>query len=97
MTPLDKVGSQGELRALGLNPMASLCYFYPKGREVPGWQELDLKTHGKLGFDFIKDPLYRAGILDQGVDRTRQKILHTEKLIGDAGRARSRIFGFWYG
>jgi hypothetical protein len=74
--------------------MVSLCYFYPKGREVPGWQELDLKTNGKLGVDFIKDLLYLAGILDQGVGRTRQKIFHTEKLTGDTGRAWSRIFGF---
>jgi hypothetical protein len=64
--------------------MASFCYFYPKGREVPGWQELDLKTHGKLGVDLIEDPLYRAGILDQGINRTRKKIPHTEKLTGNA-------------
>jgi hypothetical protein len=63
--------------------MASFCYFYPKGREVPGRQELDLKTHGKLGVDLIEDPLYRAGILDQGINQTRQKILHAEKLTGD--------------
>jgi hypothetical protein len=44
--------------------MPSFCYFYLKGREVPGRQELDLKTHGKLGLDLIKDPLYRAGILN---------------------------------
>jgi hypothetical protein len=74
--------------------MASLCYFYPKGREVPGRQELDLKTHGKLRVDFIKDPLYRARILDQGVDQTRKKILHKEKLTGDAGRVGLRIIGF---
>jgi hypothetical protein len=74
--------------------MASLCYFYPKGREVPGRQELDLKTHGKLGVDFIKDLLYRAGILDQGVDRTQQKILHAEKPTGSAGRVRLRVIGF---
>jgi hypothetical protein len=85
LTSLGNVGSQEGLKATGFNPMARLCYFYPKGREVPSRQELDLKTHGKLGVDFIKDPLYRAGILDQGVDRTRQKILHTEKLTGDAG------------
>jgi hypothetical protein len=74
--------------------MASLCYFYPKGREVPGRQELDLKTHGKLGVDFIKEPLYCVGILDQAVNRTRQKILHAEKPTSDAGRVRLRVIGF---
>jgi hypothetical protein len=48
--------------------MASLCYSYPKGRKVPGWQELDLKSHVKLRVDLLEDPLYRIGILDQGVD-----------------------------
>jgi hypothetical protein len=44
--------------------MASLCYFYPEGREVPGWQELDLEPHGKLRVDLIEDLLYHAGVLD---------------------------------
>jgi hypothetical protein len=57
-------------------------------------QELNLKTHRKLGVDFIKDLLYRAGILDQGVDQTQQKILHAEKPTGGAGRARLRVIGF---
>jgi hypothetical protein len=74
--------------------MASLCYFYLKGREVPSWQELDLKTHRKLGVDFIKDPLYLIGILDQGIGRTRHNIFHMEKLTGDVGRAQLRIFDF---
>jgi hypothetical protein len=50
--------------------MASLCYSYPKGREVPGRQELDLKSHRKLRVDLLEDPLYHTGILEQGVDRT---------------------------
>jgi hypothetical protein len=74
--------------------MASLCYFCPKRSEVPGRQKLDLKTHGKLGVDFIKDLLYSAGILDQGVDRTQKEILHAEKPTGGAGRARLRVIGF---
>jgi hypothetical protein len=77
--------------------MTSLCYFYPKGREVLGRQELDLKTYGKLGVDFIKDLLYRTRILDQGVDRTQQKFLHVEKPIDGAGRVRLRVIGFKYG
>jgi hypothetical protein len=44
--------------------MASLYYFYPEGREVPGRQELDLETHGKPRVDLVEDLLYRAGVLD---------------------------------
>jgi hypothetical protein len=74
--------------------MASFCYLRPKRREVPGWQKLHLKTHGKLGVDLIKDLFHRAGILDQGVNRTQQKILHVEKPTGSAGRVRLRVIGF---
>jgi hypothetical protein len=51
--------------------MASLCHFCSERREVPGWQKLDLKAHRELGVDLVKDLLHRAGILDQGVNRTR--------------------------
>jgi hypothetical protein len=50
--------------------MTSLSYSCPKGREVPGRQELDLKSHGKLRDDLPEDLLYRTRILDQGVNRT---------------------------
>jgi hypothetical protein len=74
--------------------MASLCYFCPKRREVLGRQELNLKTYRKLGVDFIKDLVYRAGIQDQGIDWTQQKILHVEKPTSGAGRAWLRVIGF---
>jgi hypothetical protein len=66
--------------------MASLCHLCSEIREVPSRQKLDLKAQRELGVDLIKDLFYRAGILDQGVDRTQQKILHAEKLIGSAGQ-----------
>jgi hypothetical protein len=74
--------------------MASFCYLCPKRREVPGRQKLHLKTHRKLGDDLIKDLFDRAGILDQGVNRTQQKILYVEKLTGSAGRVQLRVIGF---
>jgi hypothetical protein len=77
--------------------MASLCHLCSKRREVPGRQKLDLKAHRELGVDLIKDLFHRARILDQGVDRTRQKILHVEKSIGSAGRVQGRVIGFQYG
>jgi hypothetical protein len=80
-----------------LNLMASLCHFCPERGEVPGRQKLDLKAHRELGVDLIKDLLHRTGILDQGVDQSRQKILHTKKLIGSAGQAHGRVIGFQYG
>jgi hypothetical protein len=51
--------------------MASLYHFCSKRGEVPGRQKLDLKAHRELGVDLIKDLLHHAGILDQGIDRTR--------------------------
>jgi hypothetical protein len=74
--------------------MASFYYLCPKRREVPGRQKLHLKTHGELGVDLIKDLFHRAGILDQGVNRTQQKILHVEKPTGSAGRVGLRVIGF---
>jgi hypothetical protein len=76
--------------------MASLCRLCSERREVPGQQKLDLKAHRELGVNLIKDLFHYAGILDQGVDRTRQKILHVEKLIGSAGQVQGRVIGFQY-
>jgi predicted phosphoribosyltransferase len=53
--------------------MASLCHFCSERGEVPGRQKLDLKAHRELGVDLIKDLLHRIGILDQGVDQSRQR------------------------
>jgi hypothetical protein len=50
--------------------MTRLSYYCPKGREVPGWQELDLKSHGKLRDDLLEDLLYRTRTLDQDINRT---------------------------
>jgi hypothetical protein len=77
--------------------MASLCHLCSERRKVPGRQKLDLKTHRELGVDLIKDLFHRAGILDQGVDWTQQKILHAEKLIGSAGQVQGRVISFQYG
>jgi hypothetical protein len=55
---------------MGLNPVTTLCYSCPKEREVPGWPDLDLKSHGKLRVDLLKDLPYRTGVLDQGVNRS---------------------------
>jgi hypothetical protein len=74
--------------------MVSFYYLCPKRREVPGRQKLLLKTHGKLGVDLIKDLFHRTGILDQGVNRTQQKILHVEKPTSSTGRVRLRVIGF---
>jgi hypothetical protein len=56
-----------------------------KGRKVPCWQELDLEAYRELGVNLVEDLLDCTGILNQGRDGTRQKILHAEKLIGSAG------------
>jgi hypothetical protein len=77
--------------------MASLCHLCSERREAPGRQKLDLKAHRELGVDLIKDLFHRAGILDQAVDWTQQKILHAEKLIGSAGQVQGRLIGFQYG
>jgi hypothetical protein len=52
---------------------------------MPCWQELDLEAYRELGANLVEDLLDCTGILNQGGDGTRQKILHTEKLIGSAG------------
>jgi hypothetical protein len=53
-----------------------------------------LKAHRELGVDLVKGLFHRAEILDQGVDRTRQEILHMEKSIGSPGRIQGRVIGF---
>jgi hypothetical protein len=48
----------------------------------------------ELGVDLIKDLFHSAGILDQDVNWTQQKILRVEKPTGSTGRVRLRVIGF---
>jgi hypothetical protein len=61
---------------------------------VPGWPKLDLKDFWELRPDLLKDLPHCVGILHQGVNRSRQKALHMEKLAGDAGRVLLMIIDF---
>jgi hypothetical protein len=82
------------LRATSFNLVPSLFYLCPKEREVPGWPELDLKDFWKLRLDLLKNLPHCVGILGQGINRSRQKALHAEKLAGDAGRILLMIIDF---
>jgi hypothetical protein len=48
--------------------------------------ELDLQNFRELGLDLCQKVLHFVRILDQGVNRSREQVLHVSKLVHDASR-----------
>jgi hypothetical protein len=48
--------------------------------------ELDLQNFWELRLDLCQKVLHFVRILDQGVNRSREQVLHISKLVHDASR-----------
>jgi hypothetical protein len=71
--------------------MMSFFHFGPKERKMSGRSELDLKNFRELRLDLFKKVLHFIRVLDQGINRSREQVLHTSKLAHDTSRLRFLI------
>jgi hypothetical protein len=66
--------------------MMSFFHFGPEERKMSDRPELDLKDFRELRLDLFKKVLHFVRVLDQGINRSREQILHTSKLARDTSR-----------
>jgi hypothetical protein len=66
--------------------MTSFSHFGPEVGEMSGQPELDLQNFQELRLDLFQKVLHFIKILDQGVNRSRERVLHISKLVHDASR-----------
>jgi hypothetical protein len=66
----------------------SFFHFGPKGRKKSGRPELDLKNFGELKLNLFKKVLHFVRVLDQGINRSKEQVLHMSKLAHDTSRLR---------
>jgi hypothetical protein len=64
----------------------SFFHFGPKERKMPGRPELDLKNFQELRLNLFKKVLHFIRVLDQGINWSREQVLHTLKLACDTSR-----------
>jgi hypothetical protein len=69
----------------------SFFHFVPEERKMSGQPELDLKDFRELRLDLFKKVLHFIRVLDQGINQSREQILHTLKLACDTSRLRLLI------
>jgi hypothetical protein len=70
------------------DPMTSFFHFGPKERKMSGRPELDLKNFRELRLNLFKKVLHFVRVLDQGINRSREQVLHMSKLACDTSRLR---------
>jgi hypothetical protein len=61
-------------------------HFGPKERKMSGQPELDLKNFQELKLDLFKKVLHFIRVLDQGINRSKEQVLHISKLARDTSR-----------
>jgi hypothetical protein len=66
----------------------SFFHFGPKERKKSGRPELDLKNFGELKINLFKTVLHFVRVLDQGINRSKEQVLHMSKLAHDTSRLR---------
>jgi hypothetical protein len=64
----------------------SFFHFGPKERKMSGRPELDLKNFQELRLDHFKKVLHFIRVLDQGINRSREQVPHTSKLVHDTSQ-----------
>jgi hypothetical protein len=64
----------------------SFFHFGPEEGEMSGRPELDLQNFWEVRLDLFQKVLHFVRILDQGVNRSREQVLHMSKLVHDARR-----------
>jgi hypothetical protein len=73
------------------DPAMSFFHFVPDKRKMSGRPELDLKDFRELRLDLFKKVLHFIRVLDHGINRSREQVLHTSKLARDTSRLRLLI------
>jgi hypothetical protein len=73
------------------DPTMTFFHFGPKERKMSGRPELDLKNFLELRLDFFKKVLHFVRVLDQGINQSREQVLHTSKQACDTSRLRLLI------
>jgi hypothetical protein len=63
-----------------------IFHFGPEEGKMSGRPELDLQNFWELRLDLFQKVLHFIRILDQGVNRSREQVLHMSKLVHDASR-----------
>jgi hypothetical protein len=69
----------------------SFFHFDPEERKMSGRSELDLKDFWELRLDLFKKVLHFIKVLDQGINRSREQVLHMSKLTHDTSQLRLLI------
>jgi hypothetical protein len=69
----------------------SFFHFGPEERKMSDRPELELKDFPELRLDLFKKVLHFTRVLDQGINRSREQVLHTSKLARDTSRLRLLI------
>jgi hypothetical protein len=69
----------------------SFFHFGLKEKKMSSRPELDLKNFWVLRLDLFKKVLHFVRVLDQGINLSREQILHTSKLARDTSRLRLLI------
>jgi hypothetical protein len=68
------------------DPTMSFFHSSLKERKMSGRPELDLKDFQELRPDLFKNVLHFIRVLDQGINQSREQVLHTLKLARDTSR-----------
>jgi hypothetical protein len=76
---------------MSFDPTMSFFHFGLEERKMSGRPELDLKDFWELRMDLLKKVLHFIRFLDQGINQSREQVLHTSKLARDTGRLRLLI------
>jgi hypothetical protein len=64
----------------------SFFHFGLEDGKMSGRPELDLQNFRELRLDLFQMVLHFIRILDQGVNQSREQVLHMSKLVHDASR-----------
>jgi hypothetical protein len=64
----------------------SFFHFDPKERKMSGRLELDLKNFWELRLNLFKKLLHFVRVPDQGINWSREQVLHSSKLARDTSR-----------
>jgi hypothetical protein len=68
------------------DPTMSFFHFGPEEGEMSSRPELYLQNFWELRLDLFQKVLHFVRILDQGVNQSREQVIHMSKLVHDASR-----------
>jgi hypothetical protein len=68
------------------DPTTSFFHLGLEEGKMSDWPELDLQNFRELRLDLCQKVLHFIRIMDQGVNQSRERVLHMSKLVHDASR-----------